>query len=105
LRFAERRSRRFPTLQHSSVEPLHQVCCRSVVDLPQTGYDARRTRVHEPSCESDQTLSLDLLPDGRLTRAEHDKMRVELQIVDVFQLEKAVLWSSASIDQRQHQTG
>src|SRR5687768_11162610 len=104
LRLAQRRRRaRLLLAEQLPVELRHELARGFVVDLPETGDQARRARVHETARQPDQTFTADLLAESGLTCAQHQELGRQPQVVDVVEPQESVLGAALAVDQRQHQ--
>src|SRR5262245_60353988 len=100
---SERRGRRHSFLENARIKLLHELRGGIVIDLPQAGHHPRGTRVHKSTSEAHNALSYDILSQRGLTRAQDDHIGVKVQIVDLVETEKAVLWIAAFVYQRENQ--
>src|SRR5262249_10990062 len=91
--------------EHPLIKKLHQFRRRQIVYSPQTCDHARRASIHKSAGQPDQSLALDLFAQSSLACAEHDQIGVELEVVDLMQSQKSVLWLSLPVKKREDQPG
>jgi len=83
---------------HRRIEGAHQRGGSRVGDFPQAGHHPAGAGIHEPPRQPNQTFAADLLTQTGLTSAQHDQVGRQVQVVDVLQFEKTVLWAAFLVD-------
>jgi hypothetical protein len=80
LRLPQSRGRRKALCNDASIEPLHQLRCRAIIDLPQTHKKRGRATGKESLSQSNKPLATYVLSKSRLTSAQNHQIRLQLQI-------------------------
>ena len=88
--------------EHRFVKAFHKLSRGPIVDLPETRNHARRTGVHEPARQSDESFAANLFSERRLTCAQHDEIRRQFQVIQIVESQKSILRLTFFIDERQN---